>query len=166
MIHPALVLPITPELTAAVLPDARYVFEQYQTRRKSQYETSLDRILRGLLAEEALARHRGAKRADVRRPYAEPYDVSPDIEVRAVKYPWKVDGWADVCLTLYAKDRAWIRRRWVLAVVSDDDIRYQGWETGEVLVANPTTATSQGGKRYQIAGTLYPDQLRPMETLT
>lgn len=161
-----LVLPITPELTAATLPDARYLFQRYQDKATSVYETTLDRCLMGLLAQKALAWHRGADEADVREPWRTPYDVAPDIEVRAVKRPHKLDAWAGVALTLYAKDRTKTRRRWVLAMVREDDVVYLGWQTGKALLAHATMAVSQGGRRYRIEGQLHPDELRPMAELT
>lgn len=160
-----LVLRITPELTASVLPDARYVHQQYQDK-PSVYETTLDRILMGLLAQRALAWHRGAAEADVREPWRTPYDIAPDIEVRAVRRPMKLDAWAGVALTLCAKDKAKTRRRWVLAMVREDDVVYLGWQTGKALLAHGTMATSQQGRRYRIEGQLPPDELRPMAELS
>lgn len=160
---PALVLPITGELVAATLPDARYVAQQYQNR-PSVYETTQERIQRGLLAQKALAWHLGRDEADPREPWRYPYDIAPDIEVRAVGAPRQLERWSNVCLTLYAKDRGKTKRRWVLAVVGDD-IRYLGWQTGRALLAHGARVVSQGGRAYTIAGELYPDELRPMAEL-
>lgn len=167
MIHAPLVLPFTQEAVTRLMPEARYVHEQYQTKRRSVYETSPERILRGLIAEDVLAAHRGARRADVRKPWATPYDVSPDIEVRCVERPSRIDGWVNVCLTLYAADAKKVERRWVLALLDYDrwDVRYLGWETGPALLARAGTGQSKEGRKYAIAGMLWPDELRHMDDL-
>ncbi len=92
----------------------------------------------------------------------------PDIEVRTVVRPDRIDRWDGASLTLYERDLKKIGRRWVLALLDYDrqDVRYLGWGTGrELLLPRPVMATSRRGKPYQIIGETHPDQLRPMATL-
>jgi hypothetical protein len=157
-----------PEDVARVRPDAAYVAERYAKRFKSVYETSTERVLRGLLAQDLLARSLGREQADVHAPYKTDYDIEPDIEVRATLRPSRPEFWDRVSLQLYPNDRGKLSRRWVLAVVDFErsDVRYLGWQTGpKLLLPRAIQLESRGGRTYWVIGSVYPDQLEAMATL-
>jgi hypothetical protein len=162
-----LVLPFGLSDMARLRPDADFVAERYRTRFVSVYETNGERILRGLLGQDLLATHLGARQADVRAPHRTPYDIAPDVEVRTVQRPSRIEWWADVALILYLSDVKKTGRRWVLAMIDFDrwDVRYLGWQTGPgLLLPEPVETQSREGKTYRIAGMVFPDQLRSMDT--
>ena len=169
MIHAPYVLTYSLELERELRPEAQIVLDNYTNGRgRSVFTPTLDRILRGLIAQRLLALDLGRPEADVTRPWAKPYDIAPDIEVRSVLRPSRIDHWTDVCLPFYRKDKGKIDRRWVLAMIDPEirEVRYLGWATGaEMLFPEPVTASRRNGETYEILGMVYPDQMRAMADL-
>lgn len=165
---PWLTLPFTDKDWKVCTEQAKYVVHQYENNPKATtvFKTSIERTRMGFLAEEVLANHLGRQRVSVRTPWAGP-DISPDIEVRTVKRPYKTEMWERTALSLYKKDLKKLDRRYVLAAMSDDDIRYYGWAHGKDIAFKEAVAVQryQESGTYDLWGYAYPDELQPMHVL-
>lgn len=157
---------ITDDVWKKCTEQARYVVYQYENNPKanSVYKPSFEGTRRGFIAEELLANYLGRQRVSVRKPW-EGADIAPDIEVRSVKHPYKKVMWERLALSLYNKDLKHLERRYVLASVSEDDVRFWGWEYAKNIVFPEAIPVQkfEGTGTYDLWGYAYPDELRPFE---
>lgn len=164
MIPAPVVLRATDAQLAQAAREAAAVFARYSSgTARSVYATSPTRIAVGMLAEELAGRFLGRRRAD---PTTSGYrdgrsDLEPDVEVRSVSHPDRVDRYSGLCVTLYARDRRRLDRRFVLASVEGPVVKLWGWAQGyDLLLPAPVEVKRRDGGSYVVIGEAYPDQLR------
>lgn len=168
MIPAPLILRATPAELAQATREGAVVFARYAERgRGSRYQTSARRAALGFLGEIVAARALGRPRLiDPTDPKA--YrdggaDLAGGVEVRTVEdvLPGRPEGWANVCITLYERDRRRLERAYLLVTVLDDVVKLRGWERGrELLSPAPVDVKRRDGGTYVVIGEGFPDQLR------
>lgn len=170
-IHAALELPFDLKQWQWATNAAQHAVDTYRSNPKanSVYTPGIKRARRGWLAERVLAQAWGRKMASYRRPWEVPYDVSPDIEVRASEHPFRdALEFQYLSLTLYPKDKKKVRsRKWVFASVceAEEHVHYHGYRDGADIRLHAPETVYMGKFPSTIIGRVYVDEMSDIEDL-